>query len=289
MNPTPSQRTTSLRIAYRCLKIGLIFYGLLLIALVVFEARLVYPGAFMDANLARGVPHDSPVQLVRYPSAKDEPLHGHLLERPGARGALLYLHGNGTRSAWLDHRIRRFAERFDLHVLAAEFRGFDESGRTPTEQSIIADALAARDYLSQRYGINPAEIVLYGRSLGGGVAAALAGDGRAKALILERTFDSLVDVAAGHYPYFPVRYLMSNRFDSVARLKGFKGSVIQIHGTVDQVIPIRHGRGLFDSLTTPSKRWIQVEGLGHNDWLPDPALDRIVAALGQTLGKPPVR
>jgi len=263
----------------KILKIVAALYALLLVALVFLEARMVYPGAYMDGNAGRTIPADSPVERIEYTGQDGQLLHGHLMERSGAKGALLYLHGNGTRSAWLDGRIRRLAARFDLHVLAAEFRGFDDLDWTPTEASIIEDAQTARDHLCQRFELDPSGIVLFGRSLGGGVAAALAAEGGARAVVLERSFDRLVDVAAGHYPLFPIRFLMRNRFDSVARLTDFQGPVIQLHGTADRVVPMDHGRRLFDSLTTPSKVWVQVEGLGHNDWLPDRELDHLVSAL----------
>ncbi|MDF1836651.1 MAG: alpha/beta hydrolase [Planctomycetota bacterium] len=264
---------------FRCLLIALLVYGALVAALVLFEARLVYPGAYMDSNRIPHAQVDSPVKLVAYESSEGQALQGHMLERRGAQGVLLYLHGNGTRAAWLEPRIRRFAERFNMHVLAAEFRGFDKSDFTPTEQSVIADAISARRYLCHRFGIEPDGIVLYGRSLGGGVAAALAAEGGAEAVILERTFDRLVDVAAGHYPWVPVGWVMGNRYDSIKRLARFAGPVIQLHGTEDRVVPMVHGRKLFESLTTPSKSWIQVEGLGHNDRLPDRELDLLVESL----------
>jgi hypothetical protein len=192
---------------------------------------------------------------------------------------MLYLHGNGTRSIWLDRRLERLGQAFDSHVLAAEFRGFDGSDFTPHESSVIEDAHAAHGYLCQRFAISPGDVVLYGRSLGGAVAAALAGQGGARTLILERTFDRMVDVAAEHYPWAPVRWIMRNRWDSVTRLAGFQGPVIQLHGTDDSIVPMIHGRRLFYSLTTTQKVWIQVEGLGHNDWLADPDQARIVEAL----------
>jgi fermentation-respiration switch protein FrsA (DUF1100 family) len=268
------------------LKLIFVGYALILLALVFFEARLVYPGAYMDERAQWAPAADSAIQSVAYTADDQTHLQGRLLERPGSSGALLYLHGNGTRAKWLDARIQRFGERFNLHILAAEFRGFDGSETTPTEAGVIADAHAARAYLCKRYKLNPEDIVLYGRSLGGGVAAALAGHDGAKALILERTFDSLVDVAAGHYRWIPVRYLMNNRFDSIAYLERFTGPVIQIHGTQDQIVPIKHGKRLYAALVSEQKHWIEVEGLGHNDRLPDPNLAQIHKALNHlTSGK----
>ena len=281
MKPIRTEGTFLARMARRTLRIIAVAYGLILLALVLFEARLVYPGAFLPE--ASPADHSS-VATVSYPTENGETTTGRLLDRPGAKNTLLYLHGNGTRSVWLNAKIQRLGEAFDAHVLAAEFRGFDNQDHTPTESSVIADAQAARTFLCDRYGLQPHQIMLYGRSLGGGVAAALVSDGGAQALILERTFDSLVAVAAGHYPWVPVSLLMRNRYDSIACLRSFQGPVIQLHGTTDRVVPIRHAIKLRESLSGSPKVWIQIVGLGHNARLSDDALRLIVEAVHRLTG-----
>ncbi|MCP5024508.1 MAG: alpha/beta hydrolase [bacterium] len=261
------------------LRIVLGTYVVLLLGLVLFEARLVYPGAYME-NAAGLTPLAySAVQTVRYQGADQTRLQGRLLEIQDARNVILYLHGNGSQSIWLDAHLERLSQRFEATILAAEFRGFDDNDVTPSETTVVADAQAARRYLCRGYDLDPDQILLYGRSLGGGVAAALAADGGARAVILDRSFDSLVNVAAEHYPWAPVRLLMRNRYDSVARLADYHGPVIQLHGTVDHVVPIAHARALHRKLGTLRKRWIEVKGLGHNDWLSDADLARIVVAV----------
>ncbi len=118
------------------------------------------------------------------------------------------------------------------------------------------------------YNVRADQIILYGRSLGGGCTVALAADGGAQALVLERTFDSLVDVAARQYPLIPVQWLMRNRYDSIAQMAGYDGPLIQLHGSTDELIPIAHGKRLFDASQSDTKIWIEVPGLGHNDPLP---------------------
>ncbi len=279
MQMTAKIHTRKSRTGLKALRILLGAYALLLLAMVLFEAHLVYPGAYLNRSQGPHPAADSPVQTVRYQASDETPLEGRLLVRKDAKTTILYLHGNGTLAIWLDAHLVRIADRFDAHILAAEFRGFDANDVTPTEASVIADAQAARRFLCQRFDLKPDQIVLYGRSLGGGVAAALAADGGAKAVILDRTFDSLVNVAAGHYPWLPVRYLMRNRYDSVLRLTDYRGPVVQLHGTADRIVPIKHAKALHRNLNTSDKAWIQVAGLGHNDWLPDRALQQIVDAV----------
>ena len=96
-------------------------------------------------------------------------------------------------------------------------------------------------------------------------------------MVLDRTFDRLVNIAANKYPVIPINLLMRNRYDSIAKLTVYKGPLVQLHGTIDKLIPIQHGEALFASARSVSKHWIPVEGLRHNDTLPLESLREIVA------------
>ena len=110
---------------------------------------------------------------------------------------------------------------------------------------------------------------------------ALAATGGARVLVLERTFDRLVDVGAKKYPFLPVRFLMRNPYDSMQRIQNYDGPLVQIHGTSDTLIPIEHGKNLFDAASTSDKSWIAVPDLGHNDRLPKSILNQIADEVGQ--------
>ena len=99
-------------------------------------------------------------------------------------------------------------------------------------------------------------------------------------LILDRTFDSAVNVAAARYTIFPVRLLMRNQFDSLSRLKSFKGKVIQFHGTIDRVIPVEHAKALHQAIETKDKTLIELPDLGHMDGVPDSILKQIAQLIG---------
>ncbi|TWU38403.1 alpha/beta hydrolase [Novipirellula artificiosorum] len=256
-----------------------ITYGILCAGLVAMETRLVYPGAYMDADTSRSLNSSPAIETVHYESAAAVSLSGRLLERRKGDRIVLFFHGNATKAIWEDRLIERLARNFNATVMAAEYRGFDGARITPTEKGVVMDCIAARDYLCRRYEKRPDEIILYGQSLGGGCAAAVAADGSAKALILERTFDSTVDVAAKMYWFIPVRLLMRNRFDSVERLRTYQGPLIQIHGRSDEILPIENASRLFDSVGSENKQWIEVEQMGHNDRLPDSVLRKTVDTL----------
>lgn len=257
-------------------------YATVLVALIAMEGRLVYPGAYMNVPPIEA----EEVKSVEYRSADGTSLTGQLYESAGSQRTLLYLHGNGTIAKRASHFITRIGQQLGANVLAAEFRGYDDLDGKPTEADVIHDCFAARDFLVDRYQIAPSELILYGQSLGGGCAVAVAADSGARLLVLERTFDCLVDVAAARYPIFPVKLLMRNRFDSTQRIKDYHGPLVQLHGTTDRLIPIDHARRLHAVANCQPKYWINVPEMGHNDPIPSEAwakcLDAIQIALETT-------
>jgi pimeloyl-ACP methyl ester carboxylesterase len=299
--PQKPQRSPQRRLALGLVQGLAVTYLCILLAMIAMETRLVYPAAFSDENrvavdqTASLVPGggsairvnnriaDPEILTVRYPSTDGLTVSGRLLERGKDKQVVLFLHGNGSKAAWFDRWIRRLSEHLDANVMAAEYRGYEDE-ETPTENGLLADSLAARDFLCQRYQVAPEEIILFGRSLGGACAVAVAANGGAKALILDRTFDRLVDVAADKYPIFPVRWIMRNRFDSLAKITDYRGPLIMIHGDVDELVAMKRGRRLYDSAGCQPKHWIQVEGLSHNVPLSDPILVEVADTL-QSLTK----
>ena len=184
---------------------------------------------------------------------------------------VLVLHGNGNRAVYLDERLHRISSWLNANVLAAEYRGFEDHHK-PSEAGLQKDCLAAMDFLCSRYNISPKEVSIFGTSLGGGCATALAAERGAKVVILDRSFDRLVDVAAQRYPIFPVRSIMKNRFDSISNLQKYRGPLIMIHGDRDEVVDISRGRNLFEQAACSPKKWIEVPGLSHMMKLEDHTL-----------------
>jgi fermentation-respiration switch protein FrsA (DUF1100 family) len=262
-------------------KIGGLTYVFVLILLLLFETNLVYPGAFVAIDVGPSPRKGSQVVTVEYSATDGLPLKGRLLERVNAKRTVLFFHGNGEKAIWLDGWAAELSELFDANVMIAEYRGFNEDDATPNEVGLVADAEGARDFLCERYELRPDDLILYGRSLGGGCVAALA-NGGAKAIILERTFDRLVDVAAGRYWFVPVKLVMRNRFDSIERLSAYEGLLIQIHGTADRLIPIENAKRLFDWVPSEDKHWIELEGIGHNDALPRDLLLQLADHIAHT-------
>lgn len=169
-----------------------------------------------------------------------------------ARGVLLYSHGNaGT----IEDRVElaRFFVGLDLAVLLYDYRGYGDSTGTPSEAGTYADALAAWRELVERQGFAPARIVLYGESLGGGVATELATRVRPAGLLLHAAFSSLPDAAAHHYPWLPVRLLLRSRYDNAAKLATLDVPKLLVHSPEDGVVPFALGERLFRAAAEPKE------------------------------------
>jgi fermentation-respiration switch protein FrsA (DUF1100 family) len=179
---------------------------------------------------------------------------------PRANNAVvIYFHGNGGA---LRLRLDRFrAITADgTGLVALSYRGYGGSTGSPTENGLLADADAAYDFAIARY---PAErLVLWGESLGTGVATTLAAKRKVGRLLLESPFTSAADVGASVYWYVPVRLLMKDQFRSDERIRQVKVPLLVIHGTLDRVVPISFGERLF-ALANEPKRMVRIPGGGH--------------------------
>ena len=243
---------------------GAVYVGLGLY-LYVFQARQVYfpqlPSYPVEATPAdRGFAFES----LKLKTADGETLDAWYIPAPGARRTLLYMHGNGGN---IGHRFDPIGvfHQLGLNVLIFDYRGYGASTGTPNEEGTYADALAAWTYLTQEKHVPPGEIVLFGESLGGAVAAWLAALHPPAALIIYASFTSVVDMARQLYPYFPAQLLVRYRYDTLGALARINCPILIMHSPDDEIIPFSHGRALFEAARGP-KRLLVLAG-GHNDAL----------------------
>ena len=244
----------------------LAFYLVLLLAMTFLETWLVYPIPPVDA----GDWHPAGLEFedVWLTSQDGTKLHGWFVARPQAKRAIVYCHGNGEDVSMNADFVAQLSDALDASVLIFDYRGYGHSEGTPTEAGCIADGLAAQQWLAERIGRRPSDVVVMGRSIGGAIATAIAAEQGARALVLVNAFSRMTDVAAHHYRWLPVRLAMKNRYDSVARIRNFTGPVFQCHGAADWIVPIELGRELFAAAPTSQKRFVEFAGRGHND--PEP-------------------
>jgi uncharacterized protein len=270
------------RLALRGGRVALAGYLLVLLLLLFFENTLLYPAPRYPNGdwTAAELPHED----VFFTSADGTKLHGWYFEHPSPRAVILYAHGNGDCVAYLGPYLGAVRDELRVSIFASDYRGYGRSEGSPIEQGILEDGDAAHRWLAERTGKQLKEIVLMGRSLGGGVVVHLADQNGARGLILQNTFTSLPDAAARMYPWAPVRWLMRNRYESLGKIVGYDGPLLSSHGSGDELVPYELGRQLFDAAPSRHKVFFTIDGGNHNS--PEPreyylALDRWIEALGQ--------
>lgn len=184
-----------------------------------------------------------------------------------ATGALLYCHGNAGN---LSHRIGniiRLSTMLGQSVLIFDYPGYGKSDGSPSEEGCYAAARAAYDWLAETKQMPPEQIVLFGKSLGGGVATELALRRPHRALVLVKTFTSIPNMARRSWLTFASASLVANEFDNLAKIRRCPSPVYIAHGDRDEVIPFAQATQLYAAAPSP-KRFFLLKGSGHNDPLP---------------------
>ena len=267
------------RFALRVLRGVAVAYCLVLLLLLWLENSLLYPAPVYPAGdwEAEYLPHED----VYFNSADGTKLHGWYVEHPQPRAIILYAHGNGEHVAYLGPYLKEMRDERQVSIFAFDYRGYGRSEGAPEEQGILADGYAAQQWLTKRSGLRPDELVLMGRSLGGGVVVDLASKSGARGLVLQNTFTSVPDAAAYLYPWAPVRWLMKNRYDSLSKINNYSGPLLISHGTADTLVPIALSRRLYEA-ASGRKEFYVIEGGDHNALEPAEyavALDRFLDSL----------
>jgi fermentation-respiration switch protein FrsA (DUF1100 family) len=239
------------------------YLGVILV-LAFFENWLVYHPT--SANEDWQPPPSPEVKDVELTSADGTHIHAWWWPVADSEGAILYCHGNAGNLSHRGPTVEKICKALGESVLIFDYPGYGKSGGKPNEKGCYLAADAAYDWLIEQK-IDPAKIVIYGGSLGGGVAVDLASRKKHRALVLAKTFSSLPDVGQYLHPWLPVRWVMRNRFDSLGKIGSCTSPVFVVHGTADTLIPFEFGKRLFEAANEP-KQFMAAEGADHNDPLP---------------------
>ena len=243
-----------------------VVYLLVMAFLMVFEESLIFfPSKHPEGDWR---PTGLSFEDAWFQAADGTKLHGWYVPHDSPQAAILFCHGNAGNVTHRADILERLHDDVDASVLIFDYRGYGRSEGKPDEAGVLSDARAARAWLAKREKIAEKDIVLMGESLGGAVAVDLAAKDGAKGLVLISTFSSVPDVAAYHYPFFPVRLFMRTRLDAAGQIANYKGPLLQMHGQADTIVPIQLGRRLFDAANEP-KQLIVFPRHDHNDFLPD--------------------
>jgi fermentation-respiration switch protein FrsA (DUF1100 family) len=229
-------------------------------AVWVLQPKLLYfPERNHDATPeAIGLSYES----VFFKTADGVKIHGWYIPAERSRGAILFCHGNAGN---ISHRLFfiDLLNRMGMSTLIFDYRGYGWSEGKPSEEGTYRDAEAAWDYLVSEKRFNPREIVILGRSIGGSIAARTARDCKPAALIVESVFTSVRDIGSEVYPYLPVRWLSRYDYNTLEFLRRVSCPVLVIHSPQDEIIPIHHGKHLYEA-ANPPREFLEIKG-SHNE------------------------
>jgi pimeloyl-ACP methyl ester carboxylesterase len=253
-----------------------LYVGLAAVIFVAQRSLMYFPETIHTTPATAGLPEAEEVPLKASDGAQI--MVWHVAPR-NDKPVILYFHGNGGA---LHYRVERFRRLITdgIGLVALEYRGYGGLSGSPSEQGLIADAEAAYAYAAARY---PAQqIVLWGESLGSGVAVALAAEKPVGRVILEAPFTSAAAVGARHYWYLPVRLLMKDQFHSDERISKVTAPLMIMHGVHDQTVPYAMGERMFELANKP-KHIVRFLDGGHEDLDAHGALDAVARFLAGDL------
>lgn len=182
-------------------------------------------------------------------------------EKPGSDTLVIFYHGNGGSACDRSH-IAHHINALNVSFIFVEYGGYAGDTQTPSEKVIFQDV---ENVVAFSKTISPPRTVVIGESIGSGPSLYQTTIAPVDSLILISAFTRIDDVAAKHYPYFPVRLLMHDTYDNISRVANYKGDLILIHGKNDRIIPDTHSTSLFNASLSTSKELILIEKAGHND------------------------
>ncbi len=254
----------------RILRLGLLAvmlaYAAFVLVMFVNQRSYVFgldPSSELNNPGALAIPGSTRVAI---PTADGETLAGWYLPPRDKDGPVfLFLHGKSGGLERKKLRWQQIAEH-GAGVLALSYRGYPGSTGSPSEEGLYEDARAAFNWLAKRHG--PDQIVVHGLSLGTGVAAKLATEVDAQALILEAPYTAIVDVAGERHPYLPVGLLLWDQFPTRDFIGDVKMPVLIAHGNEDTVVPFEHSKRLFELAPEP-KKLLKMPGSDHNSLVRD--------------------
>ena len=241
--------------------------GLPLVVYLAQDSLIFYRQPLSDARRAEVAQRFPAATEVSIQSADSTKLHGWLVRPEGIERAplVLYYGGNAEEVSHMleaiGHPVR--GDTPGVAWLIVNYRGYGASEGSPSQASLVADALAQYDYASKLPGIDAERMFVFGRSLGSGVAVQLAAHRPVRALILVSPYDSLAAVAKRYYWYLPVDWMLKHRFDSIALAPQMKQPLLCFIAERDDVIPPEHAERLFAAWAGPKRR-VLLGGAGHN-------------------------
>ncbi len=219
-------------------------YGVVLVVMFLAQRNLLYPASGETPRLENyGLPELRAIQTEPEPDL----VLTHWFHPPAApdQPIILYFHGNAGHRG---DRVPKMQPMVDagFGILITGYRGYGGNPGRPSEEGLSADARSVHDWLLAE-GYRPEQIIYFGESLGTAVTVKLASERPPVAMVLEAPPSSIVEVAAAHYWYLPVRLLLRDRWDSIGRIGGIRAPMLLLHGERYHIVPARFGSRLYEA------------------------------------------
>jgi len=215
----------------------------------------------------RDIPY-SPAELdlafdeINFTSGDGVELTAWYVGADGSKPTVLFCHGNGGNMMHRLDSINIF-NSLGLNCFIFDYRGYGKSKGLPTEEGTYQDALAAYKWLTKERKVFAENIIIFGRSLGGSIAAQLASIVEARSLVIESSFTSYADIGKSFYPYMPVRHFARFEYNTIDYIKKTDCPVLIVHSRNDNVVPFKFGLELYEAADEP-KKFVEIFG-SHND------------------------
>jgi fermentation-respiration switch protein FrsA (DUF1100 family) len=236
---------------YYTLIFVLAVYLVITLSLYFFQRNLLY---YPSENNYSGDRLTVPIEKVKIKTQDNiELLSWYHKKNVSDYKTILFLHGNAGS---LEDRIYKlnFLGNLDVNFLIIAWRGYSGSSGKPSEFGLYQDAKSALNWLNSK-GITDDKIVLYGESLGTSVAIEVGQNRNFAGIILEAPFTSMIDIGKKHYPFFPVKLLLKDKYVSKNKIKNIKSPVLVMHGKEDKIVPFYMGKKIYDLANQPKFKY----------------------------------
>ena len=240
-----------------------LFYFIAMLAIYFAQSWFIYaPNMPSREMLSTPVDIGLTYDELRLDTSDGEELIAWYVPAIHADKTVLFFHGNAGN---ISHRLEtiKIFHQLGLNLFMLEYRGYGLSTGSPSEKGTYIDAITAWQYLLEQKNLKSEQIIIVGRSLGGGVATELAKNVDAAMLILDSTFTSMPSAAKIHFPFMPTDWIVKHRYENLNKIDQVNMPVVVTHSKKDEVIPYTHAEKLFNAAKEP-KSFIKLKG-GHGN------------------------
>ena len=253
-----------------------IIYFMCTMLLYFFQRSILYRPDTTKPTISKE--YQESIRAITIPTKDNLKLLAWYAKAQEDKPTIIYFHGNAGTIKDRVYNLNKFIQK-GYGLLLLSYRGYAGNMGNPTEDGLYLDARAGFAYL-EKENINLNDIIIFGESLGTGVAVQMALEHPTKMLILQSPYTSMSELAASKYPIFPVKWLLKDKYNSISKLANLQQKIIVFHGKRDIVVPMYFGKGLYDSYKGDKEIFID-SNAGHNNILTPRMSDKIIQEIAK--------